>query len=591
MSLLNGAPINSLPINAEPVSNGNVSGWDIGDIDGPAVPPFAAQAGSWSLTVTVDSIDISATLVDLAPVTVEAERNAARIAEFTSYWAGSIDPNAWVGRVVTIDVTVGAVQTRLFSGVIAEPELDLATLTLRCRCTDDLQRVTDGMTHDDLLTLTGAYWSDDVFDREASGWERLQDMLTAAPRAVWLSTAGVLVADSLFPRATAHGNITDALILDDSLRVTLAQRANLINRVDVTLNARFERLYHRVETLEWTWPLSFCETFAYGLPHMIKQVARDAIEDAGWRLVGESYDPLWSTGVYNCDSGPVIFNNISPDELITGFEIAAAKRWAQSITDSFRVSVTAPASIAVYGELSQSLSGSADFASAEVDTWGNDETDYAVLPIGFATDGTGNRYRDDIDTTRLQTALDCVIAQAVQRINTSHLGTRIECDLPIQPAIDLAHTLAVNTATLAATGVMQRFRHSFDLATARAVTSVELAVASGQSGATQPAQQWETPRHPAPTPGTLPTPLTVPNHIGRSWNTVPFDESLWGWFVNRATPELIAGSPPDPVIAYEDEQLIIEIPAVADDYTQHRTDTVSASIEIAVPHNSMGISA
>lgn len=566
MSQINGGALNTAAINAAH--------------DAPASPVFAP----WGLVVVVGGTDITASLIDTAPVVIEAERNAARIADFSVWLQGTIDPNAWTGRSVTIDIVHGTTPVRVFSGTLTDPELDVATATLRCRCADELQRSADAMSQASLLALTGGHWSDDVFDAEATGYQRLQDLLSTVPKAAWLTPQGQLVCRSDNNTLAADYRISDAHILDASLSVELARRASLVNRIDVTLNARFERLYHRVQRLQWAWPLNFCESHQYQTPHMTRQMALDAIDRAGWQVVSQAWTPLWPTGNYTCGLQPVIFNNLSPDQLINGFDLEAARRWAQSVTDAFVITVQAPASIAVYGELAQSRSAAAD-VGLPTPGWGDASSDHLTLPPGFVWDNGGNRYRDDLDAPRLTQALNTVIAQAVQTITRSHAAGRVVFSLPIQPAIDLQHTLSVQYARLDAKGVVQRIRHSLELSTARAVTDIELAIHAGQSGQDVTTPTWTPPSHPAQPTGPANPPITVPNHIGRSWFTVPFDASLWGWFANRQSAELIAGVPPPNVIAYDTEQLIVDYPAIDDGKTQHRTDAVAYSLAIAVPHN------
>ena len=554
------------------------------------------MTATWDIIVTVDGTDISTQLVDTSPISVEANRSAARIAEFTVVLSGVINPNDWVGKAVTIDYVAGAT-TRLFNGVISEPTLSIADKTLRCTCTDDLQRIADGKSHAELMTLTGAYYSDLVLNDEAIGWERLQDMLTTVAKHVYLDTAGVLQCISAQNAVSPDYTFTEADIIDESLSVKLAQRSNLINRVDLTFSARFERLLHRAENLFWSWPLNFCETWYYKIRILYKQLIVDAVKKSGWTLTAESYTPSWLTDIYHCPeygpgADPIIYNNISPDELINGFNIDAARRWQQAVTVDFGITITAPDSIAAYGELAQGFKTSASFEPATID-WGVEGTEFTTLPPGFAYDANGNQFYDDIDTAALQNAIDCLIAIGIERINSSHRSNTVSFAVPLNPAINLPHTVKVDDSNVVAKGIVNRIRHTLELDTARAVTEVDLLLSSGQSGLDTVTPSWTTPTLPDnsdPSPPILST--QVPTHIGRSFNSQTDDPvgTLWGVLLNRSFPEDIAGVTPDPVIVYE-ERVDLKFGPVDPTNTDNINVPQPVTIQVDVPDNLLTVTA
>lgn len=541
----------------------------------------------WDLVVTVGGIDVSAQLT--GAVSIDAERNAARTADFTVILAGSIDVLSWTGKAVTVDyVSSDNVTTRRFTGVIVEPVLDIASKTLHCTCADDLQRIVDGHTNAALLALVpGAKWSKHVFDETATGWDYLQDLLATVSQSVELSTAGTLQVHSLQNKPVPDFSIDR--VLDESLRVALVERSTLINRVDVTFSARFERLYHRVDHLTWDWPLLFCESWFYGIKAMNKAIVREAAKDAGWSITAETYDSHWPTGWYSCPSygyPDVAYNNFAPDALINGFDIDVAFRWQQSVTHDFTISVTAPDSIAAYGELKDSLESAADFASA-VENWGADGTDFTTLPTGFAYGTEQDRYRDEYAGAELAAALDAIIAQAVETIAAAHRSNKVSFRLPINPAIDLSHTIAVTDSNVSAKGIVNRLSDVFEFETGKVETEIELLLSSGHSGLDTVTTAYTVPAATVPTPEPGYNRIrTVPSYIGKSFDSVPYDPALWGWFVNRAQAEQIANTVPDPIIIYN-EKLELKFDAIATAKTENTTETQVVSIEIDVPHNTL----
>lgn len=544
------------------------------------------MTATWDIIITVNGVDISADLVDVSPIVVEAERSAARIAQFAVLLSGVVDPNDWTGKAVTIDYVAGTT-TRIFNGVISDPVLDIATRTLLCNCTDDLQRIVDTKTHAELMTLTGGYWSAQIFNDDATGWTRLQDILSTVSKSVELNTAGVLECHSLQNTVSPDYTFTAAEILDNSLSVSLVKRSNLINKVNVTFNARFERLFHRQESLVWTWPLSFCASYARQLKYPVKAMVADAISSAGWAFLSATYTAVWDSGVYDCSGTPTIFNNASPDLLIMGFDADAARRWQQSVTNVFTFAVTAPDSIAAYGELAQAMQTSADYAS-DVDNWGDADNDFSTLPSGFAADDNNNQFRDDINAGTLANDLNCIIAKAVERINKSHRSNSVEFSLALNPAVGLQHTIKIDDSNLQAKGIVNRITHTLNLTSAEAITSVQLLVSSGQSGLDTVTTTWTPPAHPSIAGSSSYASNSVPTRIGGDFGSVAEEEGDWGYFVNAT---FFTGGPTPATPTYN-ERLELRFDAISDSLTQNQTNTVSASaIEIDVPHNLLTITA
>lgn len=540
---------------------------------------------NWDLVVIVGGVDISAQLVDVAPISVEAERSAARIAEFTVLLSGTVDPNDWTGKTVTIDYVDGAT-TRVFNGVVSDPVLNIADFTLKCTCTDDLQRIVDGKTNAELLTLTGGYWSDQIFNADATGWTRLQDILSTVPVSVELDTGGVLEAHSLQNTVLPDFTFTAADFLDDSIRVELVKRSNLINQVDISFSARFERLFHREEVLNWVWPFTFCEGYARQLKYPVKQMLIDSVNSAGWAFLGATYTPVWATDVYDC-GGPIAWTNASPDVLIMGFSATAALRWSQSVTNQFNFSVQATDSITAYGTLAQTLQTSANYNST-IDKWGNSGTDFSTVPAGFAYDDFNNQFRDEIDSGILANALNTLIAVAVERINKSHRSNVVSFALPLAPGIGLQHTIKIDDTNLQAKGIVNRIRHTFELSTAKAVTDIDLLLSSGQSGLDTVSTSWTPPAHPDYSGGSADLSVSVPTNVGGDFGSPAEDSSMWGYFVNAT---YFTGGP-DPATPTYNERMEIKFAALDAGLTQNQTNAIApANIAIDVPHNLLTISA
>lgn len=542
----------------------------------------ATSWNNWDVIVKVDGVDVGESLIDAGEIRIDAERSSARLAELTLQLSGTVNAQSWTGKAVTIDwIQNNGAIWRLFTGVIVEPVLNVANFTILCRCTDDLQRIVDNHSNPQLLDLTGGYWSKYVFDEASVGWKYLQDLLSAQSKSVEMDAFGTLRANSLQNKDTPDFIYTNSLILDDSLKVNFGQRASLINWVDVTFSARFERLYQRNERIMWVWAATFCQNQSNAIVYPSQDMVRAAVDSAGWTILAENFTGLWPTGTYICGGAPVLWTNAYPDG-VREFDIRAAYRWQQSVVDEFTIKVTAPASIAVYGELKSDYKTAADF-KATTENWTGTEVDFTVPLTGFLTDALHNVYQDQLNDSELTNALQTAVAVAIERINASHRNIKVIFQLPLAPYLDLSHTLRINDSNVQTKGIVWRLQHVLNLSTAQAVTEIELAISAGQSGADLPLNVYGLPVHPdQPTPSGTQDVIDVPVHIGGLLSSPAFDENWWGVITN--TDGALASTP-------YPEELRLQFAAIPDDKTQNKTDPIPHEIQIAVPDNLLTITA
>ena len=549
----------------------------------------AAHWANWTVNVIVDGTNILDQLDDATQVTVEGERNAARLAKFAVALSG--DLTGWIGKTCVIEYVTGTAATwRRFGGVIVAATVDLENRLLNVSATDDYQRIVDAMTDDAIKTAVSGKWSKYVFAEDAHGWRRLQDLLSTIDSSAELNTYGALELHGWQTLATANYTFDDGFIDDGSLSITLADRSNLVNRVDVTLSARFERLYQRTLNYQWSWPYTVCESFAWRINLFpTKQMVTDALTKESWRFISATYTELWASGNYSC-SPDVIWMNFSGGNALMGFNAFAGLRWQQSITYPFKIAVTAPDSIAVYGELTRNVQYAADFKTT-VEDWSNAPADtaYVTAPAGFARDVDGFYFDDQIDDAELANALDCAIAVAVQTINTSHrAGNIVKFSIPPVQHLALGHTVAISCGDVTIKGTVNKLSDAFDLSERGAPkTNVELLFSAGQSGLENVTQTWTVPTRPDDSDGgPYPSAVrTVPTALGADEASTITLPTEWGWFVNRTVTDY---PPPDPMIIY-DQRLEIKFDEIDDAKRLNRSQDVTATIAIDVPHHALVI--
>lgn len=533
----------------------------------------------WDCVVKVEGVDLGDTLV--IGTEIDAELNAARLASFTVKLSGVVNVDDWTGKNVTIDwVQSNGAVWRRFTGVIVKPAINLTTMTLTCQCSDDLQRIADMHTTDELLALSGGRWSKYVFPEDATGWQYLQDVLTTVPRAVQRDALGHLRAINWQCAATADYTFDADDILNDTPQLALADRSSLINRVDIEFDARFERLYHRDERFFWVHNVTFCENYADPILFPTKSMVRDALSAAGWTLRAESYAAVWASGGYTC-TGPIAWINADAD-LVRQFDVRAAYRWQQKLTNRFTIAVKDRASIDAYGELPTSLRSGIDFVSDAVD-WDKDQNAGSALPSGFAVDDAFNKYRDDYSGDTLNNAMRTVIDVAIEKIAASHRSALPTLELALRPYLELGDTVQIND-DMTCKGIISRIRERYNFDTGEAVSLIEITLSAGKSGMERLTNSYSVPAWPVQTAATgAAGVITVPSHFGGKVSAPALPEDAWGVITNYEVLEVDAEIYP--------RELRLAFDAIPDTKTQNRIDVIPVDILIQTPQNPLTITA
>lgn len=538
---------------------------------------------NWDCLIRVDGVDIGDSVT--GAFEMDAEMGAARLASFTVKLSGVVNVDDWTGKPVTVDwVQSNGAHWRRFTGVIIAPVINLNNMTLTCQCSDDLQRIADMHTTEQLKTLAGGRWSKYVFSEDAVGWRYLQDVLSTVPVSVQRNALGHLRATSWQCAAVPHYTFDADDILNDSDQIALAQRFSMINRVDIELDARFERLYHRNARFFWVHNVTFCDWWADPVLMPTQDMVRSAVESAGWSMLAEAYVSLWPSGAYACIAQgypTVVFTNLTPD-IIRQFNIRAANRWQQSVTNRYKITVKDAASIAAYGELPTSLRSAVEFVSDEPQ-WDEALNAATPLPTGFITDDQHNQYRDEYDQAAFNNAVQTVVDVAIETIAKSHRSALPTLELALRPYLELGQTIEIDD-NMECKGVLSRIRERYEFDTGRAVSSIDITLSVGKSGLERVTNSYSVPTWPvqiaaAGSAGVI----TVPSHFGGKSDAPVLAEDDWGVITNYEVLEVDAEIYP--------RELRLAFDAIPDSKTQNRIDEIPVEILIQTPQNTLTITA
>lgn len=459
----------------------------------------------WAVAVTLGGVNVSDRLT--GRLRIEAEENAARVAEFTLLPVGGpVAVSDYVGQTVAIDITQDATAYRRFTGIVDHPRYDPATRLLRFSCTDARQTKLQAMSPEEVDALIPvARWSADIFDPDVDGLQHANNLLSTLPVALDLDTDGEtwLLTDWA---AKAEPDFEFDSVLDGSLSVQLAERRYLVNEVDVALDYRFTRQRHRKRSWQWAWvwppgaPADFCTWFQDTTELPDKDMIQRAAEGGGWTPdpTSFSYAELPPTG------GPPVCGNFSVGWINRGVPVVlgasweAARRMTQAVTEEYRLTVRAPQSITRHGVIPGRQRG---VAVTEFDA-GDWERDPAIgIPAGFAQDALGDYILDNVDRAQSDNAIETVLHAAWVQILAAHRRNFVSWQWPgLVAGLSLVHTVEVDTDGVMARGKLVQLIEEMDLDSASLVSTVRIAVSRAGSTGSVSADALTAPAAPDTTP-------------------------------------------------------------------------------------------
>ncbi|MNZ06974.1 hypothetical protein D3C78_237390 [compost metagenome] len=577
--MLNGSPLNGFALNG---------------IAGAMPQAQASTAPSfvWSALVTLGGEDVSARLV--GTITVDREEGAAGIADFTLYYQpGDPVPVDIANRAVTIDLISTAqgqtTQTRLFTGVVAEPSWSALSRTLAVTCTDNLQQRVEALSVEQIDALVGGQWTADVFEPHdgRSRWDYALERLQSRPASLDCSPSGELRVTSWYASQTAHVVFGPGTTLYESIGVELAQLASVTNRVELEIIYRYSRFREREQSYQWSHPgtsgltgiSGFCvwRTEPTELPNV--EMIVDSVSGAGQVAIAATLYRLPPTMPNPCGDGAAWINDNT--DLLLGAQWTGATRWVQPATETYTLALTTEAGT---DPARQVISRGGTAFEIEVrDGWED-----SLRPIGVGETGdiiqggtTGNfgppGTRDS--EPRRVAAISQQLAAAQTELIASHRQTRVTWSVPtpMALAVDLVHTLELGDQYVHARAKCSRRFDRLDLDSGACITDLTISVMRG-GGEADPLFVPDRPAGSGEYGGGSAPSSPLPTQLGGWISSPPYDDELPGFSGNYS------GLNDGTVEMYQRRLDVIaeEIPASErDEYTA----TAAQTYRVAIPND------
>lgn len=473
--LLNGTPLNAGPLN----------GGGYGIVVKDPQPIVPGNAFRWALRVLVGGIDFTARLT--GQVEVDRERGAAGVASFTlQMLPGPVLPMDWVGREVSVDyltTTLGVTsEKRRYTGRVVTTEWNAIGRLLVCHCGDQLQQRVEKLTVAEVDVLVPAFWSPDVFESPEgrSRWDYLAERLGTVQASLEGSAVGDLRLTSWYA-AGVDFTFGAGTTIYDSVSVSYADLTSLTNTVEIEASYRFTRLHQLNETFTWVHPETsglggtqgFClwRQASSELPDIA--MVKDSASSAGMSIIKSPiYLRTPGSGADICGNG-IPWINGYPD-LLLGVTFTGGRRWTQSVTEKYALTVVADASVAQAGEVIARDSVSVDYTTERGEAW---EGGAFGVDVPAADDGQSGHVDERNEAQRVA-ALRCLLNQAKTTVVQAHTGTAVSWSVPTSMVldVDLVHTLRLEDQGVVAQARCSRVVDAFDLGSGSAITTLTVKV-------------------------------------------------------------------------------------------------------------------
>jgi hypothetical protein len=543
------------PVDILVTSSGNL----VQPIDISVRDPFALTTRC-KIRTFVGGVDISNRTTGEG--SARGEEGGAAIASITlAPEVGEIDAEAMSGLPVIVDALIYSGSSyaacRLFTGKVEKPVWNPSRGTLELSCTDDVQNKIAGLSREALHTITGGRHHLAVQGEQKNNFEYA--------RALMETVAGSLDADPYGALRVTPWHSTEvwktytlANTEQDSIDFTLADNTGIINQITGTFEYRFTRLHRRTASMNYMGDIQ--KTVLYGLPLLARATVEAALQGTGWNFYygvggikggdgGGGETPRMVTDgnpstpnihytpypeLYNLPGGGFWYQN-ETDTTCLGFGCSMYRRWAQTVTETYVLTVKAPESITVNGV--RAREDRASLASEwDASTWESDPNALPALPLGGIHAMLD--YSPDATTDDRDTAIAIFLDTLKVEVDASHRSGRAHGRTWLTPELDRTRRLRIESPKGVAEGKVFSYEHNWNMNRGRFTTDFEIAVSRhGGVGITppenSPSEPPAAPAVPEVSAAARASLYDVPTlHIGALADSPPEDPDWTGWVVN-----------------------------------------------------------
>ena len=238
--------------------------------------------------------------------------------------------SSYIGQTITLDVrTSSGGTTRVYTGLVDIPELDLIAKELTLRCADRREELIVSQVGP-LVSTIGNY-SDLIFPKvnEIGIVKQLDFRLSTVPKTVDFDAYGALRITDWAAKSSADRTLTDSQVFRRDPKVELTSRGRILNKVNINFQYRYERLHHWERAYSWTSPIDadFTKFLQDGYSLTRRDLVAGAIGASGWPVKGDiTYNEIHPAGWY----GGIGFATTQ----LTGTSVPVTDALGNAVTDT-----------------------------------------------------------------------------------------------------------------------------------------------------------------------------------------------------------------------------------------------------------------
>lgn len=569
----------------------------------------------WTAVLTIDGYVVPNDRI-FRDITITKEENQSNQCSFALLVSSPVEfiDEIW-GKSITVDYVTAAGSTRMFTGVIAIPEIDLINKYIHFTCSNNRDEIINN-TMSSVVKTVGRY-SEQVqgkFDTPAAEMNlRMQTM----PYSLDFDGSNIGNFNSWFSKDIPDYTLTASDIFYREPKIIWQDRTKIKNSVTINASYQYTRLYHYQRPFSWDFPFEFCEflEWQYSMPNL--EMIETAVSNAKWVptapiLFTSVFPPghcafgaqlvLWNTSsIANFGTYSTIFDSLGnvvsdPDgHNVYGFKpftkqtdiskiytIGAhwtgSTRFSQYIEEDYTLNVFSSQSIDQFGEITDAnnVTIKDDFDSSG---WEN-YTVFTPQPAGATTFSNGSYYfNEDTNPNALSQAILTEIDIAKASILSTHRNTQVIIDTPIKPYLELSHTIAIDSETVSAKGKAQRIVHTLAIAEGKG-SATNLTVALFRSQGTATTTPTYVPARPSDSIDIPSDTVVLGSHYGVT------DPSYNGHIGNKNNPR-VAGTLARTNVQ---EEFRVDTPAISDSFRELRKLPVEADFDVFIPDDPLDVS-
>lgn len=541
------------------------------------------------------------------------ENDAAQMSFVIMPPAGAVDIRGLEGSSVICNIkTPTSGNYRAYTGRINIPDIDFNKRMITITCTDNRKELINN-------TLAGTVANIGYYDPQATKAvdtaDELDKRLATTAQTLNFDSYGVVRLSSTFAAASPNFTFYEDDVYWDSgkdPKVVIAPRSKIVNTVYITSALRYQRLHQCVAHYTWTNALENSEYLLTGPTVAKRDMIASAVAGTGWPLYAHiTYTDVLAAGFYNVTSGGQTYHvgiswtsqtyatinatstNINGDtvnvldsngnqvvntlvtsqvdyskNLCFGASWKLTKKFSQNVEENYDLVVTAPQSVSQFGEVSQTES-TVNESLYDSGSWDNSKlytpSANVTNPV-IGTDGISYYWDESSSVANWRNSVYTSLNRAFQTIRKSHRQNRVVFSIPVDPRIDLQHTVLLDTighegSEIYAKGKVYQITHSLDPQSGEGYTTIELAlsITSGSQSTTL----LNLPSRPSTTAEVYTTVVRLSSHYGLE----PRD--TWtGLIGNKFTKTQVPGGTNWQRTTYP-ESFVIDTPTIPEQFTQN----------------------